>query len=58
VVLALGSTEELKRLLPHLLPSLLRWASETLGEERSLSPLSTWRELFLECGIAEEKPCR
>ncbi|XP_075287196.1 maestro heat-like repeat-containing protein family member 2B [Opisthocomus hoazin] len=58
VVLALGSTEELKRLLPDLLPSLLRWASETLGEERSLSPLSTWRELFLECGIAEEKPCR
>ncbi|KAM9264313.1 maestro heat-like repeat-containing protein family member 2B [Morus bassanus] len=33
VVLALRSTEELKQLLPHLLPSLLRWVSETLGEE-------------------------
>ncbi|XP_050770644.1 maestro heat-like repeat-containing protein family member 2B [Gymnogyps californianus] len=58
VVLALSSTEELRQLLPHLLPSLLRWASETLGEERLLSPMSSWRQLFLEGQVLEEKPCR
>ncbi|XP_076212542.1 maestro heat-like repeat-containing protein family member 2B [Aptenodytes patagonicus] len=58
VVLALRSTEELKQLLPQLLPSLLRWASETLGEERLLSPVSSWRRLFLEGRVLEEKPCR
>ncbi|XP_076214435.1 maestro heat-like repeat-containing protein family member 2B [Aptenodytes patagonicus] len=58
VVLALRSTEELKQLLPHLLPSLLRWVSETLGEERLLSPVSSWRRLFLEGRVLEEKPCR
>ncbi|XP_074995548.1 maestro heat-like repeat-containing protein family member 2B [Calonectris borealis] len=58
VVLSLGSTEELRQLLPHLLPSLLRWASETLGEERLLSPTSSWRQLFLEGWVLEEKPCR
>ncbi|KAM6106976.1 maestro heat-like repeat-containing protein family member 2B [Phoenicopterus ruber ruber] len=58
VVLALRSTEELRQLLPHLLPSLLRWASETLGEERLLSPMSSWRQLFLEGQVLEEKPCR
>ncbi|KAM6106983.1 LOW QUALITY PROTEIN: maestro heat-like repeat-containing protein family member 2B [Phoenicopterus ruber ruber] len=58
VVLALRSTEELRQLLPHLLPSLLRWASETLGEERLLSPMSSWRQLFLEGQVPEEKPCR
>ncbi|XP_072703742.1 maestro heat-like repeat-containing protein family member 2B [Ciconia boyciana] len=58
VVLALRSTEELRQLLPHLLPSLLRWASETLGKERLLSPMSSWRQLFLEGQVLEEKPCR
>ncbi|KAM6032736.1 maestro heat-like repeat-containing protein family member 2A [Theristicus caerulescens] len=58
VVLALRSTEELRQLLPHLLPSLLRWASETLGVERLLSPRSSWRQLFLEGQVLEEKPCR
>ncbi|KAM6234891.1 maestro heat-like repeat-containing protein family member 2B [Spheniscus humboldti] len=58
VVLALRSTEELKQLLPHLLPSLLRWVSETLGKERLLSPVSSWRRLFLEGRVLEEKPCR
>ncbi|XP_029862377.1 uncharacterized protein LOC115338069 [Aquila chrysaetos chrysaetos] len=58
VVLALRSTEELRRLLPHLLPSLLRWASEMLGGERLLLLMSTWRELFLECHMHVEKPCR
>lgn len=47
VVLALRSTKELKQLLPHLLPSLLRWVSGTLGEDRLLSPRSSWRGLFL-----------
>ncbi|KAM6225550.1 maestro heat-like repeat-containing protein family member 2B [Spheniscus humboldti] len=58
VVLALRSMEELRQLLPHLLPSLLRWASETLGEERLLSPMSSWRQLFLKGQVLEEKPCR
>ncbi|XP_059691036.1 maestro heat-like repeat-containing protein family member 2B [Gavia stellata] len=59
VVLALRSTEELRQLLPHLLPSLLRWASETLGEERLLSPLGEGgRQLFLKGQVLEEKPCR
>ncbi|XP_075580917.1 maestro heat-like repeat-containing protein family member 2B [Pelecanus crispus] len=58
VVLALRSTEELRQLLPHLLPSLMRWARETLGEERLLSPISSWRQLFLEGQVLEEKPCR
>ncbi|KAM6033066.1 maestro heat-like repeat-containing protein family member 2B [Theristicus caerulescens] len=58
VVLALRSMEELRQLLPHLLPSLLRWASETLGKERLLSPVSSWRQLFLEGQVLEEKPCR
>ncbi|XP_040977778.1 maestro heat-like repeat-containing protein family member 2B [Aquila chrysaetos chrysaetos] len=58
VVLALRSTEELRQLLPHLLPSLLRWASEMLGGERLLLLMSTWRELFLECHMQVEKPCR
>ncbi|XP_029885519.1 maestro heat-like repeat-containing protein family member 2B [Aquila chrysaetos chrysaetos] len=57
VVLALRSTEELRRLLPHLLPSLLRWAREMLGGERLLLLMSTWRELFLECQMHVEKPC-
>jgi len=55
VVLALKSTEELRKLLPHLLPSLLRWASETLGEERLVS---CWRQLYLEGQMLEKKPCR
>ncbi|XP_072731086.1 maestro heat-like repeat-containing protein family member 2B [Ciconia boyciana] len=58
VVLALRNTEELKQLLPHLLPSLLRWVSETLNEERLLSPVSSWRQLFLEGRVLEEKPFR
>ncbi|XP_052655759.1 maestro heat-like repeat-containing protein family member 2B [Harpia harpyja] len=58
VVLALRSTEELRQLLPHLLPSLLRWASEMLGEERLLLLMSSWGELFLECQMHVEKPCR
>ncbi|XP_075581329.1 maestro heat-like repeat-containing protein family member 2B [Pelecanus crispus] len=58
VVLALRSTEELRQLLPHLLPSLMRRARETLGEERLLSPISSWRQLFLEGQVLEEKPCR
>ncbi|XP_029862374.1 maestro heat-like repeat-containing protein family member 2B [Aquila chrysaetos chrysaetos] len=58
VVLALRSTEELRQLLPHLLPSLLRWAREMLGGERLLLLMSTWRELFLECQMHVEKPCR
>ncbi|XP_049666562.1 maestro heat-like repeat-containing protein family member 2B [Accipiter gentilis] len=58
VVLALRSTEELRQLLPHLLPSLLRWASEMLGAERRLLLMSSWRQLFLECAMHVEKPCR
>ncbi|KAM6044703.1 maestro heat-like repeat-containing protein family member 2B [Theristicus caerulescens] len=58
VALALRSMEELRQLLPHLLPSLLRWAGETLGKERLLSPVSSWRQLFLEGQVLEEKLCR
>ena len=58
VVLALRSTEELRQLLPHLLPCLLRWASETLGEERLLSPRSSYKQLFLKGWVLEQKPCR
>ncbi|CAM9960160.1 unnamed protein product [Bubo scandiacus] len=58
VVLALRSTEELRQLLPHLLPCLLRWASETLGEERLLSPRSSYKQLFLTGRVLEQKPCR
>ncbi|KAM6032804.1 maestro heat-like repeat-containing protein family member 2B [Theristicus caerulescens] len=58
VALALRSMEELRQLLPHLLPSLLRWASETLGKDRLLSPVSSWRQLFLEGQVLEQKPCR
>ena len=58
VVLALRSTEELKQLLPHILPSLLRWASEMLSKERLLCPVSSWRRMFLEGQVLEEKPCR
>ncbi|XP_074878113.1 maestro heat-like repeat-containing protein family member 2B [Buteo buteo] len=52
VVFALRSTEELRRLLPHLLPSLLRWASEMLGGERQLLLMTSWKQLHV------EKPCR
>ncbi|XP_069634055.1 maestro heat-like repeat-containing protein family member 2B isoform X1 [Haliaeetus albicilla] len=52
VVLALRSTEELRQLLPHLLPSLLRWASEMLGGERQLLLMTSWKQLHV------EKPCR
>ncbi|XP_059679369.1 maestro heat-like repeat-containing protein family member 2B [Gavia stellata] len=59
VVVALRDMEEFRQLLPHLLPSLLRWASEMLDEERLLSPLGEgWRQLFLEGQVLEEKPCR
>ncbi|XP_074882818.1 uncharacterized protein LOC142030481 [Buteo buteo] len=52
VVFDLRSTEELMQLLPHLLPSLLRWASEMLGGERQLLLMTSWKQLHV------EKPCR
>uniref|UniRef100_A0A672UAS1 Uncharacterized protein n=1 Tax=Strigops habroptila TaxID=2489341 RepID=A0A672UAS1_STRHB len=58
VVFVMSSTEQLRQLLPHILPSLLRWASETVGEERLPSAMSSWRQLFLEGRVLEQKPCR
>lgn len=58
MVFVMSSTEQLRQLLPHILPSLLRWASETVGEERLPSAMSSWRQLFLEGRMLEQKPCR
>ncbi|XP_054024596.1 maestro heat-like repeat-containing protein family member 2B [Dryobates pubescens] len=53
------STEELRQLLPLLLPSLLKCARGTLGMERQLCSRDSWRRPGLE-GLdgLEEKPCR
>ncbi|KAM6038320.1 maestro heat-like repeat-containing protein family member 2B [Chlamydotis macqueenii] len=58
VALAVRDEEQLRELLPHLLPSLLRRARETLGEERLPPSTSSWRQLFFEGRVLEQKPCR
>lgn len=41
VLFVMSSTEQLRQLLLHILPSFLRWASEAVGEERLPSAMSS-----------------
>ncbi|XP_064360461.1 maestro heat-like repeat-containing protein family member 2B [Dromaius novaehollandiae] len=58
VVSALQSPEAVQRLLPELLPVLLKQISATVGKEMPSSPLSTRGKLFLKGHTSDDNPCR
>ncbi|XP_064367404.1 maestro heat-like repeat-containing protein family member 2B [Dromaius novaehollandiae] len=58
VVSALQSPEAVQRLLPELLPVLLKQISATVGKEMPSSALITRGKLFLKGHASDDNPCR
>ncbi|XP_064367460.1 maestro heat-like repeat-containing protein family member 2B [Dromaius novaehollandiae] len=58
VVSALQSPEAVLRLLPELLPVLLKQISATVGKEMPSSALITRGKLFLKGHASDDNPCR
>ncbi|XP_067153102.1 maestro heat-like repeat-containing protein family member 2B [Apteryx mantelli] len=58
VVSTLQTSEAVQRLLPELLPVLLKQISTTLGKEMPFPQDSSQRKLFLKGHTSDDNPCR